>query len=135
MDGGRVPIFEAELLEDSRRVNLYGVLGATQDRGDVGIRLSLGDPEQHFGFAGRQPWRFKRFGGLKVGLQFDLRHRGLLFFVVAIQARVESTAAMLAMLPSFAPRPKRKAQQQTGFYPAVWSVTSAFTLDHKWSGR
>src|ERR1051326_6477649 len=57
----RIPIFEAQLLEDARGVNLDRVFSAAQDRRDVAVGFSLSDPQQHLGaqqvfaFLRRQP--------------------------------------------------------------------------------
>src|ERR1051326_5778008 len=50
-----VAIFEAKLLENTGSVNFYRVFCAAKNRRDVAIRLPLGNPEQHFCFARREP--------------------------------------------------------------------------------
>ena len=51
LNGRGVAIFKSELLEDASRMDLDRVFGAAKNGGDICIGFSLGNPEQHFGFA------------------------------------------------------------------------------------
>src|ERR1700751_3087540 len=60
---GGTAILHSELLEDLHQVLLHGGFAHAKDRADIGVRLTLSHPEQHFGSARRKSKFYQRFGG------------------------------------------------------------------------
>jgi hypothetical protein len=95
-----VAIFEAVLLENAGQVDFHGVFRAAETGGDVGVGLALGPPQEDFRLARGKAKGFEWFGGIEVGFEFDLGHRGLLFLLMAVEAGADGRGAARSPLAS-----------------------------------